>query len=224
MDLRTNSSFDSRGDKPISMELTLLGFGLRRPFAEQHSNWPEERRSQFLIRPEVPIPISVDCGVWPVFVANPDKTYPLHLWGSVSEILTTFPDTERNLIESPVIIEIAVAATDKPSSAYWEQMFFGRVEVEKDRNLDITRDCLGYDVADHYFVSGLSNCMLPGDELTVIRTDWSEAINSWGMFRDLKSAIAFRAVCNDLVPEHAPFETFRIRKVTITKAVFLGSA
>lgn len=196
------------------MEKTVvLGFDARRPIVDQHLNWPEERRAKFLIRPETPSPISVDSAVWPVFAANPDESYPLNLWSSVSEIFTAFPRAARRLSESPAIIELAVVATDQQSLGYWQGIFLGRVKPEKDSALDITPECLGYDVADRYLVSGLSNCMLSQEELSVIRKDWSGAINIWGLFEEAEAARSFRTICDRLIPEHAPFEAYRMRRL-----------
>ena len=139
----------------------------------------------------------------------------MQLWGSVSEILARFPETEGPESGAPTIIEIAVITTDEKSLRHWEGMLFKRVRPEKDSALKISPDCLGFDVADRYFVSGLSNCMLSGEELAVSRKDWSKAINTWGLVNDSEAATAFRAVCNRLVPEHAPFEVYRVRKIAV---------
>jgi hypothetical protein len=162
-------------------KLTVLGFGIRQPVITQASLWTEERRSRFLIRPEIPLPISVDSDVWPAIAVNPDETFPLFLWGSISEILAAFPKASRAGRRSPVIIEIAVLATDEQSSKHWEGIFFGRLDTEKDSTLKIVPECLGYDVADRYLVSGVSNCALSRKELAVIKKDWSDAINVWGL-------------------------------------------
>ncbi len=196
-------------------KLIILGFDIRRPIADQNSSWPEERRIKFLIRHEVPAPISVDVGVWPAFATNPDETFPLQLWGSVSDIVTTFPDATQWRSNSPVIIEIAAIATGEQSSEYWEGILLGRVEPEKDKSLKVTPEVLGYDVADRYLVSGISNCMLSADELVAVRKDWSEALNVWGLIENKDAAEAIRAVCDRLIPEHAPFETYRLRRIVV---------
>ena len=195
--------------------LIVLGFDVRRPIALQKVIWTDERRSKFLIRPEVQSPISVDRDVWPALALNVDETYPLFLWDSVGEIPTAFPEVARQDSDSPIVIEITAVGTNRESSVYWERIIFGRVKREEDRALKITTECLGYDVADRYLVSGLSNCMLSAEEMAVIRKDWSTAINMWGLFGDPGAAEAFREVCNRLVPEHAPFEVYRMRKVEI---------
>jgi len=155
----------------------------------------------FLVRPEVPAPLSVDRDVWPALAVNPDESYPLSLWGSTSP--------------APVIIEIEVVATDQQSYDYWDGILFGRLRPEKDAALRIILRDLGYDVADRYFVSGLSNCLLSPAELAEIRKTWSCSINDRGLFEGIAAAKAFRSVCYCLVPEHAPFETYHLRQIEI---------
>jgi hypothetical protein len=199
--------------------LIVLGFDVRKPVAHQKFIWPGERRHKFLLRPEIPTPVSVDRNVWPTLSLNTDESYPLFLWGSISEILAALPEVAQQNSDSPVIVEIAVVATLPESSTYWERIIFGRVNREADGVPGITAECIGYDVADRYLLSGLSNCMLSEDELALIRNDWSKAINIWGLFGDSETGKAFRAVCNRLVPEHAPFETYRMRMVKIAARV-----
>jgi hypothetical protein len=146
---------------------------------------------------------------------NPDEGYPLLLRGSATETLASFPEVATSENNAPVIIEIAVVVTDEESSKYWERIIFGRIDLEKDRKFKLVTECLGYDVADRYLVSGLSNCQLSAEELAAVRKDWSEAINGWGLLADSEAAKAFRAVCNQLIPEHAPFEAYRMRRVAI---------
>jgi hypothetical protein len=106
-------------------KLIIIGFDIRGPIADQNASWSEQRRSSFLIRPEIPSPISVDSSVWPVFARNPDRTYPMQLWGSVSELLAAFPRAAQADCNSPTIIEITVITTDEQSSRRWEGIFSG---------------------------------------------------------------------------------------------------
>lgn len=196
-------------------EVIVLGFDARIPVAQQGALWNDTRRSDYLIRPEIPSPISVDRAVWPAVSVNPDEGYPLFLWGSVNDVVGAFPNVGR-AGDAPVIIEIAVAATDREASGYWEGIISGRVDARKDRRFTLAQECLGYDVADRSFISGLSNCKLSAGELAELKKDWSRAVNAWGLFGDTEDAKAFKAVCNHLIPEHAPFEAYRMRRITIT--------
>jgi hypothetical protein len=197
-------------------EIIVLGFDARKSLAHQSSIWTDERRSKFLIRPEVESPVSVDRTAWPALGLNPDESYPLYLWGSVSEVLEAFPELAQSRSNSPLIVEVAVAAT--ADQLYWEGIIFGRLSPRFDGGLDIAAECLGYDVADRYCVSGLSNCMLSAEELAGLRKDWAGAINAWGLIGDIDAAKVFRGVCDRLIPEHSPFEAYRVRRISVGAA------
>jgi hypothetical protein len=55
--------------------------------------------------------------------------------------------------------------------------------------------------------------MLSPKELSAVRREWSRAINRWGLFDRVGPAESFRAACDSLIPEHAPFEVYRLRRV-----------
>ncbi|HWB86858.1 MAG TPA: hypothetical protein VG675_22120 [Bryobacteraceae bacterium] len=200
-------------------DVVVLGFDARVPVTQQLSVWTDQRRSDFLIRPEVPSPISVDRDVWPVVSANPDEGYPLFLWGSLREILGTLPGAATRASGAPVIVEIAVVATDEESLQYWEPMMFDFVDTPKDLGSTLASEYLGYDVADRFLISGLSNCKLSEQEMATLRKDWSGALNNWGLFNDVQEAKAFRLLCNHLVPEHAPFEAYRLRQILLSARI-----
>jgi hypothetical protein len=105
--------------------LIVLGFDVRKPIAHQKILWTDERRSKFLIRPEVQFPLAVDRDVWPALALNPDESYPLYLWGSVGEVLAAFPGAARAESDVPLIFEIAVVATHQESATYWAESFLG---------------------------------------------------------------------------------------------------
>jgi hypothetical protein len=113
------------------------------------------------------------------------------------------------------LIEVAVIPADEGSLEYWKRMMEGRLEPDLDSDLELVVGFLGYDVADLYALSGLSNCMLSADELAVIKAEFSQHINRLGLFEEMDPATRFRLTCDGLVPEHAPFEIYRIRRVQL---------
>jgi hypothetical protein len=191
--------------------MIVLGFDMRESIAGLGSSWTDERRSRFLIRPEISAPLSVDRAVWPSVAVNADEGYPLSLWGSVSEILSAASKTKPGAINAMTVIEIAAAPSNSDSSTYWEAVICGRVKKAEDEELEIEWRDLGYDVADRYLVSGLSNSMLPPADMLKSRNQWSLAIDSSGLFAAEDRAQAFRSACDVLIPEHAPFEVYRVR-------------
>ena len=191
--------------------IVVLGFDARSSL-NGPSGWTNERRSQFLIRTDILQPASVDRAVWPALSTRSNPEHPLDLWISFSRLLAIFPQLARDAGVSPVAIEISVIA-DEQAFDYWENTFFGQARPQDDNRLKLTAEELGYDIADRYLVSGLSNCMLSPHELADIRRTWSEQINLFGLFSSTANAAAFRQVCDRLIPEHAPFFVYRIRKI-----------
>jgi hypothetical protein len=196
------------------MENTVVvGFDVRVPLSRQCWFWNYERRASYLIRPEILLPISVDRGVWPSFESSPNEQYPLALWGSIADIVNAVPSALTSRSDAPVIIEIAVVATNEESSSYWEGIVYGPTGSQGDRKRALASESLGYDVADRFFISGLCNCQLSPTELAAVRKEWSQAINPLGLFGEAEVAKSFRSICDRFVPEHAPFEVCRIRRI-----------
>jgi hypothetical protein len=54
-------------------------------------------------------------------------------------------------------------------------------------------------------LSGLSNCALNPDELREMRIRFGADVNDDGLFNSFDRAVAFKAACDELIPEHAPF-------------------
>jgi|SRR5579884_84926 len=189
----------------------FLGFDLRQPLAGQIDSWTKVRRAEYLIRPEIATPISVDRCVWPAVSVNTDDQYPLFLWGSMTEL------REHSLhpLEGGVMIDIAALPSTEDSLNYWQRIMFGRADTDKDSSPQYEVEIFGYDVADRYLVSGLSNCRFSDSEMGHIRHDWSWAINVWGLFDRPDLATSFAALCNSLIPEHEPFEAYRLRRIII---------
>jgi hypothetical protein len=198
-----------------SRKIVVLGFDLREPLnAHPGPLWTQEQRSKFLIRPEARGPLSVDRAVWPSGTEVQNEQYPLYLWGSVTQILRASPNFVPGRSDSPVVIEIG-AVTDAQSSQYWEDTFYGWLHPEEDTTVELVFQEFGYDVADRYLVSGLSNCMLSPEELRELRKNWAKRINGFGLFSKADEAVTYASVCDPLIPEHAPFFAYRIRRVEI---------
>jgi len=196
-------------------DILVLGFDLREAYgANGGSLWTQERRSEFLLRPDVEQPLSVDPAVWPSVMEVQNEEYPLHLCGSINRILRASPILARGRKDSPVVIEVGVL-TDAGFSPYWENTFDGWLRPEEDTTPAFTFQELGYDVADKYLVSGLSNCMLSPKELSDVRRNWAGRINSFGLFESADDATEYATACDLLIREHAPFFAYRIRRVEI---------
>ena len=64
---------------------------------------------------------------------------------------------------------------------------------------------LGYDIADIFFVSGLSNCGVGSEEISRLRARWLEGVNGSGLLRSLARAREFKEYADQRFPSHAPF-------------------
>ncbi len=203
--------------RQINMNETVLGFQLRlTPQALQ--SWNLERRAMYLLRENIRFPLSVDTAVWP----ESDD------WRSLSTIFTDFTplpnsapnglglyslrsletlDQQQPEVEKPILISVSV---------------IGNVAHELQRRhciqnllpiaVLVSRGwiCLGYDVADWWLLSGLSNCGYTVDEKKNLSNQFTGDINEYGLFVSGNAAQAFRADCNLRIPEHAPFAIYGI--------------
>ena len=67
---------------------------------------------------------------------------------------------------------------------------------------------LGFDVADYWLTSGLSNC---GQGIAMSEDDrrpYQSDLNSSGLFQSADLAAKFAVLLNIRVPEHSPFRVF----------------
>lgn len=70
---------------------------------------------------------------------------------------------------------------------------------------------LGYDVADAWQVSGLTNCGYSSEEKAALAEIWKHRLTRSGLLRTLNWAKEFVAVANGRVTEHAPFFVYEVR-------------
>lgn len=69
---------------------------------------------------------------------------------------------------------------------------------------------LGFDVADQWGLSALTNCGLDPrvDDVEELRRRWGERLDEHHLFNDRLDAIGFKQLSDRRVPEHAPFFVF----------------
>lgn len=163
--------------------------------------WTAERRSTYLLRPDVSFPLSVDPNVWER--APRDLTYPVP-WTPVEEVqkraAALMPSKHR------VCVAVFAAAAEDPAE---EEDLRARTGADTPLAADPAWTFVGFDVADGTEISGLSNCGY-GAELEVVRAAWAGRLNDRGLFRVVEDAFAFRKVTDARVPEHAPFKVYGI--------------
>jgi len=208
----------------IRIDEALLGFDAREMFLDGASTWPAARRAQYLLRDDVARPKSVDTAVWPnIFgdglpediartVGLPQVPLPAwrgpnrELWDDLTRLAETLGPLANHAHR---IVAVAWASAD----GFSKHASSGAPYREKTvpDALGPEWRLLGFDVADAYFTSGLSNCGYTESERTSLRPLWAGRLNEHHLFVDVRHALAFCGVAESRAPEHAPFLVYAIR-------------
>jgi hypothetical protein len=183
----------SRREEPLTFEEVIVGFDVRVRFDRPAEHWDEERRDSYLLRPEVPVPLSVDEAVWP----RPGSS----LAEGRFEVLTPRYSSLEDALAAATSDEVVVAISqwrgpgepELPAGPTWPM------------KVDPAWERLGWDVVDGVFPSGISNCQFRPEEVLQWRDGWAERFNGHHLFDELPVAFAWRDQCAKRVPEHAPF-------------------
>lgn len=158
-------------------------------------SWSAARRSDYLLRPDVPRPLSVDESVWER-LSEGDGPLP---WIAPD-------DVQRRAGPSDACAVFGVVAEDASEAEALKEELGAGTPLE----IDGGWSAAGFDVVDpRTGVSGLSNCGY-GGEIHRLRRTWAALLNEYGLFSDVADALAFRTLTNQRVPEHAPFRVYGI--------------
>ncbi len=177
-----------------------IGYDARVAGNDGSQDWPEERRESFLYRLDVRKVFSVDTAVWPsLFSGLPqplpgqlESLAPGDLWAK-QRALRKAVRLRASIGPLPPFQTIMVtlvaegAQTLHPANTPWQ--------------------FAGYDVADAYLLSALTNCgFLPGhDNPESLRREWAPHLNEFHLFSQLSAASAFRRFSDvRLANDHAP--------------------
>ncbi|HEY3450371.1 MAG TPA: hypothetical protein VGK67_28715 [Myxococcales bacterium] len=200
----------------------LVGFDAR----VSSPDWTPERRSTYLLRENVEQPFSCDPRVWPSLF---DKgAYPRpswvgafqDLWSDLDRLREHLADAAAGATYHLVAFSILAHGDDdplgpalndrcyEPHSPRWLPLPSAQPEI---RSPDWA--LLGYDLADKWGTSGLSNCGYRPAEVEALRRNWAEHLSEQHLFLDLEEADRFRRVCDSRVTEHAPFFVYGIWSV-----------
>jgi hypothetical protein len=164
-----------------------LGFDLR--LITPDPTWTPRRRADYLLRRDVPAVRSVDPYVW---IRPPGLPSPLGslLWTDMAELSAA----------AGGLVRTATAAVELTAPA--------RLAPERESTSPHRRRLLGYDVADHGLLSGLSNCGYSAADAVALTARWAPQLNDWHLFDDPEAAAGFAAMTDQRVPEHAPFVVY----------------
>ena len=185
-----------------------LGYDLRKSPSTVSHLWSSNRREKYMLR-NVDYPLSVDCDVWPVAISPANPTM-VGLWHSTEEIYNSIPNSDLKSTEH-IVIQISVLAV-VGFHKYWKDLSQG-VDQEPEVTHAGRLSLLGFDIADKYLLSGLSNCMLSSAELNKLRQQFEGSINENGLVSGEVEAESLTNFYNKNVLEHSPFFAYRVCRV-----------
>jgi hypothetical protein len=204
----------------------LLNFDVRTAkdlYVSRH--WLQDSRAQYLLRPEIEWPLSVDTFVWPsVFFSEIFRNPAFESYSTIEidpqvhdqlqldlDRMRDYYDSHRTMAPDGVFVGIELLSErtaegetlpyELPEGiqcAIW-------LEQTVPARLPDGSTLLGYDVADAARCSGLSNCGYTEEEIRDLSPVWAERLNSFGLFSSLDDAVVFRELSDRRVAEHAPF-------------------
>jgi hypothetical protein len=184
----------------------LVAYDVRDLIPDWIFPYQPERRHLFFLRDDIQQPYSTDDIVW-TSVMNRIADLPAwrgtvqNLWQEVDE-MDAFFAAHGGYPASTLRIVMSVFLHDEQEAQLWT----GR-EL-KPMTAALGGRLLGYDVSDFFLLSGLSNCAYDEDELAALKPVWSPHLNEHHLFMDVDKAMAFKAITNERVKEHAPFFVF----------------
>lgn len=176
-----------------------IGYDLRVVSDSYIETWNQDRKREWLLRPDVIFPASVDDQVWPS-ILNADKAQRAgvwtgcvqHLWEDMSR-LEEWHKKDDSLPERAWLICVSLTTTElsQRQREVWSDMLM----TTHPNSVDLGWTFLGYDVADRFLTSGLCNGVHVGDQdYGELRTRFEPSINSHHLFGSLPAARQFAAV------------------------------
>jgi hypothetical protein len=201
----------------------LLGFDFRARQSDVVSEWPAGRRSTYLLRENLRWPLSVDRAVWPsLFHFEPRD--PLRSSEGIDVQAKSVVQLGVGLWEDRASMEhvlkekfVGPDAGLRVAIELWYEELAGDPEWDFLATQIPAADQvaqgwqhLGYDIADRYLVSGLSNCSYNAEDRAALK-EWITDINDFGLIENSNRAREFRILTDKRVPDHAPFFVYSLR-------------
>jgi hypothetical protein len=188
----------------------LLDSMPRVPFEAAKGTWGAKRRELYLVRKEVPCPLSVDPLVWPALELNSShwRGHNSPLWENLQALRTAL--SSRAGTEEHLLIALGACSSPKPRRTDGETL---DSPFTQPSSVQPAWEFLGYDVADGGLISGLTNCGYGTEENARLAARWLPHLNAYHLFSDLDPATSFRDMTNARVPEHAPFYVIALWRV-----------
>lgn len=180
--------------------------------------WPQQRREQYLYSFNVKKVLSVDTMVWPtVFAALPSPA-PGHvsvlqdLWASAQDLKMAVSNLASREVLPPFRTVAVTLVHDGTKNAHLA--LDGTPGLVEPESTSSDWQLVGYDIADAFLLSALTNCgFLSGyDDVNRMRQQWAPHLNEFHLFGDLRVASAFREMSDHrLASDHAPTFVYGIR-------------
>ena len=195
----------------------VVGYDAREMWLDLDLSWPERRRETYLYKPSVTRPLSVDTAVWPsIFSLDNKATWASHFgyqesWADLSELqqaLTKYHDLCPVRPFRIIAIALFLGEYNCRDGIDWGIRI--PPDVKPDR-IPEGWQFLGYDVADSFLLSVLSNCSLPSrpEQAAAEREKWGPELNEYHLFVRFESAVDFKRRSDErLKGSHAPCSVF----------------
>jgi hypothetical protein len=179
------------------MEALVYGFDARAPVRLADPDWTDPRRAQYLLRPDISRPLSVDPRVWRgALPSGVTDGFAPDYWADLGALRHA---CEAHGLDATTATLVALAVRDGRDEA--RALFIPC----SPSTLDPAWPLLGWDVADTGLTSALSNCGYLPAEADTLRRVFGPQLNAHGLFDTPHAAEAFRADSDERVPEHSPF-------------------
>jgi hypothetical protein len=198
-----------------SEEELILGFDIRVENQSLQDHWSSERRNHFLLRTDVLEPYSVDTNVWPSIINDDVRPGTCigyqDLWCDLTCLISVASLRSEKAINGRLISVSLVSTESSHISSTWRSKVPPTVPPTRADDWEF----IGYDVADEWLLSGLSNCgFLPiVDDVPALRVEWSPRLNEHHLFSTIEHAKMFEQFANSRITEHAPFFVYAIWRI-----------
>jgi len=190
----------------------IIGYDARENWLTLDQGWVEQRKQGFLYRLDVIKPLSVDTQVWPTIFESEQRSDIVERFGfqsSWADLATlqsavTKKHQERSMRAWRMIaITLLLGHYSQEAKVPWESRLSPVHPDQRGGNWEF----VGYDVADQWMLSALSNCgFLPGlDDVQHLRAEWGPRLNAFHLFQNIHDAILFKHFSDQrLRDDHAP--------------------
>ena len=185
----------------------VVGFDVRELIPDWIARGQPKHRHTFFLRDDIQQPYSVDEAVWPQLphlAADVPAWFgpQRQSWDSLSA-MDQYVNAHGGYTASTMRIGISLILATELEGWNWGEQLELEIEVS-----DLKGKLLGYDVANQYLLSGLSNIGYSEADLAQLKPVWSPYLNEHHLFTDVDKAHEFKVLTSDRVKEHAPFFVF----------------